>query len=603
VREIFQSSWGLPIKIFLIFIGVGTFFFAYNKFLIDDSLRGLEVSLSRVNEGQIIGVKDILQQVVVEAALADDVKDLSQLEYVNNILDKTPEVAEASVFLSSVIRGKKIKRGAVFNALDKVALALKGFTDAALSIGRRKSTEELEESFKEAKKLYDLKDFVSAKKIFKEIVRSGQGTSYSDLASIYVQNIQTYMDKEKEIAALLDEIKDLSEPEQRQKAYYDVAMLYVQANQYDKAEIYFNKALGSKESELVQKAYFGLGFSKKIQGKIDEAKDIFDSLVEQSKDSQVYLKAKTQIADILNEQDKPLEAAEVYNSLVKDEGDSPLGSIFLFLESTTHALGTGKIEEADKLLAKLIIDYPASTIIEEAKLILEQRNIDLFEEELSLRDRITLSAFKNIPPLRLILKVAKAGATYFALYMIEGSIKQALLQNKNEGDVIMIERTDEFLTNWVRERLELVPESIGNFEVKLTNFRIRFPRNGWVEITGIVEIGDKQLEAYVSGEMFLKKIIDPPMMWEEELSPQVWVVYEIREAKIGNYNIPLVLANEMLDDGEATFNKKQIFEQERLLITPRMGVWAGKVKYDRRTLEERLEEIERHKKGLLGMED
>jgi len=59
----------------------------------------------------------------------------------------------------------------------------------------------------------------------------------------------------------------------------------------------------------------------------------------------------------------------------------------------------------------------------------------------------------------------------------------------------------------------------------------------------------------------------------------------------------------MLDDGEATFNKKQIFEQERLLITPRMGVWAGKVKYDRRTLEERLEEIERHKKGLLGMED
>jgi len=602
MRGFYSSSISLLIKIFCIVFFAFSFLVVYNKFLIDDSLRSLEVSLDRYNEGEIIGVKDVLKSVIVETALADDTKELAQLEYVNNILDDPKASDEVQVFLSAVVREKKRERGLVLNTLDKVVSKFNDFTNVALSFGKRDSLIELEKNFKEAKSFYDNRDFSQAQKLFLDIKRKGQGTSYSELSSVYLKLIESNLKKAKEIDSLLDKLKVLSDAEEISNVYYKIAALYMEIGQYDKAEAYFEKVVtDSRQEDILKKAHFNLGFAKKIQGKIDEAKDVFESLTKEFTDPEALVKTKIQIADIFKKQNKSAEAVNIYSSLIENVGDTSLAGVVLFAESSSLSLDMNNTEESEKLLTVLFRDYPASDIVEEAKKIMEFSNLQSLEKPLSFRDRIMLTAFNRIPTLRLVLNVVETGAVYFALYMIEGSIKQALLQQKEKGDILVIERTDEFLTNWVNERLEIIPESIGNFRVSIENFNIDFPRDGWVEIKTTGYLGTRQFEGYALGQMYLKKILDPYSMWEEEDTPQVWVVFEIKEARIAGYNIPLVIANEMLNKAETTFNKKQIFKQEELQITPTMGVWAGEVKYDQRTLEKKLEQIEALKKGLIVM--
>ena len=305
-----------------------------------------------------------------------------------------------------------------------------------------------------------------------------------------------------------------------------------------------------------------------------------------------------QLADIFRKQAKYDYAAKYYYSLAKEFKDSSLVDLILFEASAIYRFDLGKLQEANNLLLELFRDYPASELLDDAKKFFERTGLLWEGTELSLMDRIMLGMVKTVPPLSQLLKLAEQGAIWYALYMIEGSIKQALLQKKKKGDILTIERTAKFLTRWVDYRIAQFVESFKQFNLSLEGFVIEFPKEGWVETRVAIGIGGFKWESYALGKMHLKEIKEPYKMWEEEESPRKWVVFDIQEAKIGPVKLPYVVTNYLIKKAEATFNKKQVFRQKKLKINPYIGIWEGPVKYDPVELRKRLQEIERYKKAI-----
>jgi len=590
---------GLAVKIFLVLFAVFIFFFTYNKFLIDHSLKSLEFSLINIEEGAVVGVDDVLKHIAVEAVVTNNFRDSMKLEYVRTTLSRVGDLSDAKALVSSMIKTRRAKGGVALNVLDKIALKFDNFKNFVLSLGRRKSPAYLINAFGEAKRLFNQKDFDSAKKKFQEIARYGYGTSFGRSASLYLKNIEIYRERRKRIDELLKDIEIIKEPENLQRFYFEIANLYMSILEYKKSEDFFNKALViAPKTEVAQRAYFGLGFTKKMQGRLTEASQILDSFAKEFPQSKLVLQTKLELADIFRRQAKHDDAARYYYSLAKEFKDSPLVDVILFQASAIYRFDLGKLQEANKILLELFKNYPASELLDDAKKFFERTGLLWEETQLSLPDRVTLSLIKSAPPLSQLLKLAERGAVWYALYMIEGSIKQALLQKKKKGDVLTIERTAKFLTRWVNYRINQFVESFKQFKFSLEDFIVEFPKEGWVEVRVVIGIAGFKWKSYALGKMYLKQIKQPYQMWEEERTPRRWVVFDIQESKIGPVKLPHVVANYLIKKAEATFNKKQVFWQRRLKITPYIGIWEGPLKYDPVELRKRLQEIERYKKAI-----
>lgn len=584
---------GLVLKLFLIILAVSIFFFAYNRFLVDHSLKNLESSLANIEEGNLIGVDYILQHATVEALATDNLRDMAKLEYAQTTLKRKEVLDDTKAMLSSMIKVKRERRGFLFNFLDRLTFKFNELKNFILTLGRRKSSSYLFETVKRAESLFKDKDYAGAKKLFEEVVRYGYGTPYARTAEAFLKNIEKYSQARIAINKILITIKDLKTPTELQEAYYRLGNLYMSITEYGAAEEYFQKAISvADKTELAQKAYFGLGYTKKAEGKLIEARKIFNGLLEEFPDSKLTLQTRLQIADIFHGQERYEAAAQYYYSLAKEFKDSPIADVVLFQASCIYRFDLGKLDEANRLLAELFRDYPASDLIEEAKKLFPQIGQLWGEGLMTERERLTLAIVKSIPPLNLLMKLAERGAVQYAFYMIEGSIKQALLQRKKKGDMLVIERTDDYLTRWVRYRLHDFEQKYKHLGLSLENFVIEFPRKGWVAVTMSIGIGKIKWDCFAVGRMYLKQIDEPYRFWEEERTPKKWVVFDIKKAKLGPVNIPNVISNQLIKKSEATFNKKQVFWQEKLRITPFIGIWAGKVKYDRKELQRRLEEIE-----------
>ena len=590
---------GLALKIFLILFAVFLFFFTYNKFLIDHSLKSLEFSLSNIEEGALVGVDDILEQITIEAIADNNIRDSVKLDYAKSSLARKGRLDDTEQLLSSTIDSKRKKRGALLNTLDKVAFKADDLKNFVLSLGRKKSPEYLSNAFEQAKDHFDKKNFVNAQRLFREINRYGYNTSYGRLAALYLKNIEIFQQRQKKINQLLETSINITEPEELQKLYFEIGNLYMKNLEYDKSNIYFNKALKAMpKTEIAQRANFSLGVTKKMQGKLAEAEEILDNFTKEFPQSKLVLQTKLQLADIFRKQAKHDEAARFYHSLAKEFKDSPIADVILYEASCIYRFDLGKIEEANQLLLDLLKDYPASDLAKDAKKLFSETGLLWEEKKMGLKDRITLGIVRATPPLNKLMTLGEQGAVWYALYMIEGSIKQCLLQQKKKGDILIIKRTDEFLTRWVMHRIEQFLESFKQFNVDLQEFVIEFPKDGWVEVRVTISIGKTTWKSYGLGKMYLKKVSQPYKLWREEKSPLYWVVFDIQEAKIGPVKIPKVITDAMLKKAEATFNKKQIFRQEELKITPYIGIWAGEVKYDRQTLRRKLQEIESYKRAI-----
>jgi hypothetical protein len=226
---------GVVVKIFLVLFAVFIFFFTYNKFLIDHSLKSLEFSLSNIEEGTVVGVDDVLRQITVEAVVTNNLRDSVKLDYVQSTLGRDGDLADAKALVSSMVEARKKKRGILLNILDKAALKFDDFKNFVLSLGRKKSPAYLAAAFEEAHRLFNQKDFAGAKKKFEDINRYGYGTSFGRSASIYLKNIEIYEQRQKRIDELLQVTKTIEEPQDLQRFYLEIANLYLSILDYKEA--------------------------------------------------------------------------------------------------------------------------------------------------------------------------------------------------------------------------------------------------------------------------------------------------------------------------------------------------------------------------------
>lgn len=588
---------GLALKIFLIIFAVVLFFFTYNRFLVDHSLKNLETSLANIEEGNLVGVDYILEHATIEAVTSDNLRETAKLEYVQTAIDRKEITEDTKIILSSMIEVRREKRGLLRNLLDRLNSKFNEIKNFILTFGKRKPASYLSSTLREATRLFKAKDFERAKELFNEVVRYGYGTSYARAAEVYIKNIEDRVRTQESINKLLASLDKIETPTEKQIIYYRLANLYMSISEYEKAEEYFNKTITTaKKTEVAQKAYFGLGFTKKMEGKLDEALNIFNKFLGEFPESKLTLQTRLQLADIFHGQERYEVAAQEYYRLAKEFKDSPVADVALFQASCIYRFDLGKLDEANKLLAELFRDYPASDLIEGAKKLFPNIGQLWGEGLMTEQEKLTLAIAKSTPILNLLMRLAEQGAVQYAFYMIEGSIKQSLLQWKDKGDTLVIIRSDEYLTNWVRYRLKDFEKQFKNIGLSLEDFVIEFPRKGWVAVSMKIGIGNVKWKSFALGRMYLKEIDEPYRFWEDERTPRKWVVFDIKKAQLGPIVIPNVISNHLIKKSEATFNKKQIFWQERLRITPYTGVWAGKVKYDRKEQQKRLEEIEILKK-------
>ena len=592
---------GLALKVFLIIFAVSLFFFTYNRFLVDHSLKNLETSLANIEDGSLVGVDYILEHATVEAATKDNLRDMAKLGYVQTAIAREEITEDTEIIISSIVKVKRQKRGTILNFLDRLNAKFNEIKNFILTFGKRKPASYLASTLREATRLFKAKDFVRSKELFSEVVRYGYGTSYGRAAEVYLKNIEDRAKTLQNINKLLASLKDIDTPTEQQIIYYRLANLYMSIEEYKEAEEYFNKTISTADkTEVAQKAYFGLGFTKKIEGKLDEALKVFNNFLDEFPESKLTMQTRLQLADVFHGQERYEMAAQEYYRLAKEFKDSPIADVVLFQASCIYRFDLGKLDEANRLLAELFRDYPASDLIEGAKKLFPNIGQLWGADQMTEKDKLILAIAKSTPILNLLMKLAEQGAVQYAFYMIEGSIKQSLLQWKDKGDILVIIRSDEYLTNWVRYRLKDFEKQFKHLGLALEDFIIEFPRKGWVAVSMKIGIGKIKWEAFAVGRMYLKDIDEPYRFWEEERTPRKWVVFDIQKAQLGPIVIPNVLTSHLIKKSEATFNKKQIFWQERLRITPYTGVWAGKVKYDRKEQQKRLEEIELLKKVAAG---
>ena len=140
-------------------------------------------------------------------------------------------------------------------------------TSFVLRAGKTKTEQELAQDFTAAEELFNKKDYINAKKIFKEIALFGSSSTYGRLASVYLSNIDEIIENKEKINKLLKEVERTRDKKELQNLYYEIASLYMAISEYDSATSYFDQAIKVEpKSRLAEKAYFGLGFTKKIQG-------------------------------------------------------------------------------------------------------------------------------------------------------------------------------------------------------------------------------------------------------------------------------------------------------------------------------------------------
>jgi len=582
----------------LLLVVPSLFFLYYNKFLISHSVKALEVSLESIAQGELEGIDDLVGSYSKKAVVEGDEADVARYDYITTtFLLGRESMADVESLLDDLLGSEKGRRSKALRILDAITIRVtRAFTyikNTIVSFGRRSSDEELSSSLERAVTLFKDKRFKAAEKLLKEIIIYGRGTTFAKLAEVYRERIrqhETLLKKEKKILKVIAREKN---PVILQRLYYNLASLHVETDNYEKAGEYFLKAIRYlPESTVAQRAYISYAYLNKISGNLERAREILDEFLKNFPDSAFIIYAKLQIADILR-REKDLAAARYYYALAEEFRASRLSPLVLFQAACIYNFDLGKRKEAFQILAGIIEDYPASRPAQKIDRVFLEETI---EQKLDIKDRLILAIWKTAPPFKQVMNLVEKGSVWYALYMIEGTIEQALQQEKRKGDLLTIERDSQFLTEWVKERIDVFLENLEDYDAGLEDFAISFPRRGWILTQGVVSLQDKSWNSYVLGKMYLKRQEDFESEVGEEYSRKKWVVYEVTEARMGKINVPTVVINEALKKAYATFNKQQVFDIENMVISPTIGIWEGEVLYDRQTLKKKLEELEEYKK-------
>lgn len=577
-------SLKLTLRIASVIFSLVLFFIIYNNFLLDKSLAALDVSLQGLKTGETLGISLLLNiNSATEITKSEfDESRLAKLDYLNSTIFQRGGSKDAQIILSDLIDEKKRQRPDFLRALDAPAMVLKrGISN---TFARGGGEQQIKRDLKEAADAHNKGDFIKAKSLYTNIIASGGISRYIDIAKALLLDLNKQLVLEDEYNKLTSELKRLVAPDELARTYFKLGLLETQLLNFNKARDYFNKVLEvAPTSDLAARSKFYLGWVNKQFGDFTNSVKYFTESIQESKEKKIIISSKFQIADTFKRQGEFEKAAELFRDISHKHADSKIAPVVLTFSKFTYLFDLKDVDKSNEIAAELIREHPGSALLESSRQQLELKESPLEQltkgKEVETEDALS-RIWSSTPILGQALRLAEDVTAWYAIYMIEGSIDQALQKNIGKGETLVIEVDQEFLTNYVRKGLQQAASRTG---FTLSGFMLQFPKKDQVKIGGFVKIGPANFEFSVLCGMIFEKHIEMDLI-KGEYNPVRWVILTALEGRLGQFKVPMGLANRMMGKANRVFNQKQIFEINDFSLTEGRIYFAGPLRFTQEEL-------------------
>lgn len=593
----------IPVGIVLGILGIFiTFIFIYTGFIMDSSTRILNIAFREIPKDNVS--IETIPDILPINLLQGNENEVISYDYLKSSVEIGRGIqssGEIEAVISYLLRERKKEKKILYSldiVVSRIYDVFSQIRDSFVSAIASKPKSYVENTFKEARDYFSLRELDKAKKLFKKVILYGWGSKYYNLAKVYLEKIRYYSKLKDKADTLEEKISVIDDKKYLQQVYYLLGNIYTEIGNYDKGEYYFNESSRlSFDTSLVARSKLMVGYVEKLRGRYEYAKNYFEKFIDEYPESSWVIFAKFQVADILRKTKKLKESAQYYYNIAKEYHEDKLSPLAMFYSFNIYYYELKNKDEASNIYHELISKYPASNIVtnvfkefefnEGTGWVKKEKQRNILKKIEKTKENIW-----EKPPFSYIGEIAKKGGVLYALYMIEGSCKQAISQGKDKGDILRIEVDADFLTNWVNYRLNIFSRKYEKLGLSFSNFSIDFPYSGWVSVRGRVAIGRYNWDVYVLSRIYLKKVSEMDFDFGIQYPWDIWVVFEVKEARLGKLNVPRKIIDKALREAESVFNNKQIFNIERIETNPVITIWEGKVRYTHEELKRRLREIE-----------
>jgi len=385
-----------------------TFFYGYNRFLVDKSLGILEQSLQQVSYSQTAGdvknVRFFLDQLLV-AELSEDNLDprrLGGLDFSQSIAAEAKsfkDLRDVKLVLEDVTKDRQDDRKAWQRFIDKILSVVQGYFGLSGKVAAPKKsfrsgrafTEEEKAIYERARKLDEAWDLAAAINLYEELMpqlreardlpdvqfdlayayiktqryakassllerlrAKHEGFRDGEVAAALTVTVERLEALKQELQALTIKIDQTTEPVELQRLLFKAGMAYYQVYDLEKAEGMFQSAVDIRpDNQRAVKSLFYLGITYKFHNKLDEARATFKRVVEGYPKSEFAIYSRYQLADTLFKAGDFEQAAEEFHEIAQLYPDSEIATMAEFRAGYTYYHKVGDPVKAQRSFARL----------------------------------------------------------------------------------------------------------------------------------------------------------------------------------------------------------------------------------------------------------
>jgi tetratricopeptide (TPR) repeat protein len=506
-------------------------FYAYNMFLVDNSLNNLRFAIAQTaasyDTGDLDGLDIIMTIAIIEEIepIKMDSQNIMNLEFARNIAvsgKAFQQLDHVKMALESVVKNREKNRAWILAVADKATAWLKRNLGRVIRFPRReeqgtgtvdlvgrtlfqKAREaERAANMTEAAGLYErlLNDYPDSEKASLVALRLGyvyHRMGLLDKAEAMYRKIRSkyFFKKEAEIAGILlrhllkspdisnrlnSIIAELAympagSTEERQTLYYEIGMISLGLFNFEEAEKFFNRASKiDPDSELGLKAYFNRAWVRKDTGAYqDSLSDLMRLKGRVTRDA-FGADVAFQIADIYHREGRYEEAIAIYLDIADMTGDPDIGALSLFQAAASYMYDMNDAEKGQEIFALLLSRFPES---EYAKYLAPDNPVGIFVTYLVPRAT-------RIVAWRVGGLLALSGFTG-ELVRFKAHISE---ENLNVN-----------FNAWLRTEL---PDTVGNIYVDIAGTEI-FLEDGKAKGGGVITMGSFDVRGDAEGQLTLSK--------------------------------------------------------------------------------------------------
>jgi tetratricopeptide (TPR) repeat protein len=353
--------------------------------LVDRAIGDLEQSLTQVastqNMGDMKTLKFFLDDLLVNELSEKDLDShrVSGLEFSKDIVAEAKDlrqIRDVKFLLENVLQDRNRQRPAWMRAMDQFLAVVKGWFGLSgkfaapkpvMRTGREftKGEKKLYQSAKSADEVWELmkairsyeklllqaagaKDRVDvqldlgyayaklgqydkARSVFYGVKERYRGSRDEDIADAMLRRVAQFEALAQERDSLSGRIGAAAEPSDLQDLYLDLGMVQYKMFQLnDAGQAFRNAAAVNPDSPLALKALFYLGMTLKFHGKLKEAAEVFEKVIERSAKSNYAVSSKYQLAEIHRRAGDFEKAAQEFKEIAAEFSEEPIAPLSKF---------------------------------------------------------------------------------------------------------------------------------------------------------------------------------------------------------------------------------------------------------------------------------